>query len=289
MFLEDTHFYEDSRVWRRNFFENLKTRHPQYWREFEFDLTSQVDKTYILHLPHRTDKIKELNKNLKKVRIKGSDLSSAVTWWPGVFEQKEWDYDIHNPNYSFWYCWNMDPDPILYLNLGRIPRKRELEGHNVKCSLAESNIALGHVSILQDIVDNNIEKAFILEDDVQFTIGFSYLMDRMFKQLPDDWDMFYVSYHPCMWGFKSEPYSEDIVKIDTGVWWLSGVFISQRAAKKLLDNLPVIGPVDVWINYHMSDLNVYGSKYNCIGQNPDTASDNTHSYKLALKNIAKDI
>ena len=289
MFLEDTSFYEDSRLWRRKFFEMLKRMTPQYWRNYEFDLNAHVDKTYVLHLPHRTDKIKELVKNLKKVKTKGSDLSESVTWWEGSFGKTEWDLNIHNPNYSFWYCWSMDPDPKLYLNLGRIPRKKELESINVECSLAESNIALGHVSILQDIVDNNIDRAFILEDDVQFTIGFSYLMDRMFKQLPEDWDMFYVSYHPCMWGFKSEPYSEDIVKIKSGVWWLSGVFVSQRAAKKLLSNLPVIGPIDVWINYHMSDLNVYGAMYNCIGQNGEAGSDNTHSYKMKLENIAKDI
>lgn len=289
MFLEDTPFYEDSRAWRKNFFEILDQKPAKYWRDYQFDLESHIDKTYILYLPHREDKINTLKTNLQKVKTKNATLLESVTWWEGSFGKTEWDHAIHNPNYSFYYVWNMDQDPKMYLNLGRIPRKKELENYNITCSLAESNIALGHAGILQDIVDNNIDKAFVMEDDIQFTIGFSWLMDKMFKQLPEDWDVFYVSYHPCVYGFKSQPCSEDIVKIDSGLWWLSGVFISQRAAKKLLDNFPIVGPIDVWINYHLSDLNVYGSKYNCIGQDVQSSSDNTHSYKVALANIAKDI
>ena len=285
MFLEKTPFYKDTRVWRSNFFRMLDSKSSKYWNDYELDIDAYVDKTYVLHLPHRTDKLKTLKTNLQKIKTKNSTLLDSATLWEGSFGKTEWDKNIHNPNYSFHYCWNLDPDPMLYENLGRVPDVQELKDLNIECSLAESNIALGHVSILQDIIDTNTKAALILEDDIIFSQGFSWLIEKMFKQLPSDWDIFYVSYQPCMYGFESEPYSEDLVKINSGVWWLSGVFISQRAAKKLIDNLPVIGPVDVWINYHMDDLNVYASKYNCIGQNLNTVSDNTHSYKEAIHNI----
>lgn len=285
MFLQKTPFYKDTRDWRWNFFKTLETKPKKYWDNFELDIDKHVDKTYILHLPHRTDKVEALKTNLQKIKTKNSTLLDSVTWWEGFFGKTEWDKNIHDPNYSFYYCWNLDPDPMLHENLGRVPSTQELKDLNIECSLAESNIALGHTSILQDIVDTGAKAALILEDDILFTIGFSWLIEKMFNQLPPDWDIFYVSYAPCMYGFESEPYSEDLVKINSGVWWLSGVFISQRAAKKLIDNLPVTGPVDVWINYHMNDLNVYGSKYNCIGQNTNSSSDNTHSYKYAIHNI----
>jgi GR25 family glycosyltransferase involved in LPS biosynthesis len=92
-----------------------------------------------------------------------------------------------------------------------------------------------------------------------------------------------------MYGFKSEPYSEDIVKITSGVWWLSGVFISQRAAKKLVDNFPIIGPIDVWINYHFDDLNVYGAMYNCINQDTVSSSDNTNSFRGAIDDLKNNL
>ena len=285
MFLENTPFYKDTRVWRSNFFRMLDSKSSKYWNDYELDIDAYVDKTYVLHLPHRTDKLKTLKTNLQKIKTKNSTLLDSVTLWEGSFGKTEWDKNIHDPNYSFYYCWNLDPDPMLHENLGRVPDVQELKDLNIECSLAESNIALGHASILQDIVDTNAKAALILEDDIKFSQGFSWLIEKLFKQLPSDWDIFYVSYQPCMYGFESEPYSEDLVKINSGVWWLSGVFISQRAAKKLIDNLPVIGPVDVWINYHMDDLNVYASKYNCIGQNLNAVSDNTHSYKEAIHNI----
>jgi len=285
MHLQHTPFYKETRQWRDDFFKVLRTNPRKYWDDIELDIDKFVDKTYMLYLPFRTDKLNATKSNLAGVKTKNSTLLDSITWWEGSYGKKEWDKNIHNPNYSFYYCWGLDPDPIVELNLGRTASREELENLNVKSSLAESNIALGHASILQDIVDKNISSALILEDDVEFSIGFSWLVNKMFEQLPNDWDMFYISYAPCVYGFESEPYSEDIVKINRGLWWLSGVFISQRAAKKLLNNFPIVGPVDVWINHQMKDLNVYGSKYNCIGQRADVSSDNTHSYKYAVKNI----
>lgn len=285
MFLNDTPFFKDTRVWRNNFMDILTKRTTEYWNSYEFNIDEYIDKVYVLHLPHRVDKVKHIKSRLQTIKTKQSTLLDSVTMWPGYFGKTEWDSNLHNPNYSFQYCWSLDPTPKLYDILGRIPSANELENINIVSSLAESNIALGHLSILQDIVDNSIEHAFILEDDIDFTMGFSWLMEKTFKQLPDDWDMFYVSYQPCMYGFKSKPFSEDLVKIESGIWWLSGVFISQRAAKYLLSNLPVIGPIDVWINHHLQGLNVYGTKYNAIGQIKYLESDNTHSFRDAFKKI----
>lgn len=51
-----------------------------------------------------------------------------------------------------------------------------------------------------------------------------------------------------------------------------------RRCKKLLNNLPIIGPVDVWINYQFKDLKTYISRTNLILQADDTISDNTYSF-----------
>lgn len=286
MFLEDSPFYKDSRVWRENFIKIIGSNPRRYWDSIVFDIDAYVDKTYMLYLPSRVDKIKNAKEELQRVKTKNSTLLDSITWWEGFYGKTEWDENLHNPEYSFDYVWNIDPDPKVHKKLGRQATERELKNLILSTSTAESNIALGHVSILQDIVKNNIQHALILEDDIKLSAGFAWLMEKMLKQLPPDWDMFYVSYEPCYYGFKSEPYAEDIIKVESGVWWMSGVFISQRAAQKLLDNLPVIGPIDVWINYHMDGLNVFSSKYNCIGQNESLKSDNMHSYKYVINNIS---
>ena len=287
MYLNDTDFFKRSRVWRTEFLEKINSESPHYWNEYQYNLEQHIDKAYVLYLPHREDKKELLTKRLQHTKTKESNLLELVTWWEGYFNKTEWDPKIHNPNYSLRYVWDIEPTGEVIHNLGGTVVLDDLNKIGITASLSESNIALGHASILQDIVDNNIQHALILEDDALFSPGFSWLMERMFKQLPDDWDIFYVSYQPCIYGFKSEPYTEDIVKIKSGVWWLSGVFISQRAAKKLVDNFPIIGPIDVWINYHFDDLNVYGTMFNCINQDHKSISDNTNSFKEAINNLKK--
>ena len=66
MFLPYTPFYKDTRDWRRNFFKTLETKPKKYWEYFELDIDKHVDKTYILHLPHRTDRVEALKTNYKK-------------------------------------------------------------------------------------------------------------------------------------------------------------------------------------------------------------------------------
>jgi len=285
MYLKDTDFFKRSRVWRTEFLQKIHSEPPHYWNEYQYDLEQHVDKAYVLYLPHREDKKELLTKRLQHTKTKESNLLELVTWWEGYFNKTEWDPKIHNPNYSLRYVWDIEPTGDVIHYLGGTVVLDDLNKIGITASLSESNIALGHASILQDIVDNNIQHALILEDDALFSPGFSWLMERMFKQLPDDWDIFYVSYQPCIYGFKSEPYTEDIVKIKSGVWWLSGVFISQRAAKKLVDNFPIIGPIDVWINYHFDDLNVYGTMFNCINQDHTSSSDNTNSFKAVINNL----
>ena len=289
MHLYDTDFFKRSRVWRSNFFEKLSSKPAHYWHNYEYDFEQHIDKAYVLYLPHREDKINTLTERLKQNKTKKSNLFDLVTWWEGHYRQTEWDPKIHDANYTLKYVWDIEPTPEVARNIGKTFAPDDLKNINITASLPESNIALGHAGILQDIVNNNLKAALILEDDALFSPGFTWLMERMFRQLPEDWDIFYVSHQPCMYGFKSEPYSEDIVKITSGVWWLSGVFISQRAAKKLVDNFPIIGPIDVWINYHFDDLNVYGAMYNCINQDTVSSSDNTNSFRGAIDDLKNNL
>lgn len=291
MELKKTAFYKATLEWSEKFRKLLRSRPYNFWRRYMFDVNKHVDKIYMLHLPHQINRMVNIEKNLSLIRTPTGTLLDHVTLWAGFYKKTKWDHKLHEPEYSLEYAWKLQPSPELEENLGRLLSKHERETFKITCSLPESNIALGHLSILQDIVDNNHGHVLILEDDIRICDGFSFLITRAMNELPEDWDILYVSYQPVMYDFKSEPYSEDLVKIQRGVWWMSGVFVSQRAAKKLLSNLPVIGPIDVWINYHFDDLNVFGTKYNYISQNKTIDSNNEHSYHVALKNmkINKDI
>ena len=56
--------------------------------------------------------------------------------------------------------------------------------------------------------------------------------------------------------------------------------LTYEGAKKLLDNLPVIGPVDVWINYQFEKMKTYAMTDQIIWQAHDTQSSNSCSFGI---------
>jgi len=255
-------------------FQNIHCFLKRFFNIYKIDWKSYVQKTYILHLKNRTDRKINLTKELKSVKTITGDLSNEVTWWNGYKGLKEWDPKIHVSDYSFYYHYCIDRI-WHYENVSQ----KDMEARMLKCSVAESNIVLGHHSILKNIVDSDIPVSLILEDDVVFQYNIEKKLKDIFdNQLPKDWDILYVSALPVPNGFQCEKYSKDLLKLHSGVWWFSGIFITKRGAQKLLDNLPIVGPMDLWINYQFKDLNVYLTNNNLIEQSSKTKSDNTYSF-----------
>ena len=154
-----------------------------------------------------------------------------------------------------------------------------MENQIVKCSKPESAIALSHIKILKDIVKNDIDYALIMEDDVFFKFNFSKkFQDIMDNQVPKDFDILYLSSLPSKTGFTWDPHSKDLIRVYNGIWWMSGIVITKKTAKHLLDKLPVVGPIDVWINHQFEGLNVYMCKDNLLEQDGYDDSNNIYSF-----------
>ena len=75
-----------------------------------------------------------------------------------------------------------------------------------------------------------------------------------------------------------DPHSKNLARLFNGVWWMSGYCLTRTAAIHLLEQLPIVGPVDVWINYQFEGLQVYLAYNNIICQADNTYSDNTYSF-----------
>lgn len=54
--------------------------------------------------------------------------------------------------------------------------------------------SLGHLNIYEHIVENNFQRTLILEDDVIPDIKNLEQFPAIIKELPDDWDLFYLGY-----------------------------------------------------------------------------------------------
>jgi len=96
----------------------------------------------------------------------------------------------------------------------------------------------------------------------------SYFIDSIdiISKIPEDFS-----------NFQYEEYSKDLLSVKVGLWWLSGYVLTYEGAKKLLEKLPAVGPIDLWINYQFENMNVFAVKNTIIDQRPNTVSDNYYS------------
>jgi len=291
-------FIERAENWTEWFINKLKERSNHEWANHELDFYKYMDATYVLHVPKFTERKIMSSDRLSEQKIKsGKTLLDTVTWWNGFYGENHIDPSIHTPDFTYHYCWLTNPDPFQKFghkedDVIDIMRVEQMQNFIITASQAESNIAMGHVDILKDVVKKGHKAALIMEDDIIFGAGAMWLLESMFEeQLPHDWDLVYLSGQPCDWGFESEPHSRDLDRIYNGVYWMSGFIISQSGARKLLDNLPVIGPVDVWINHHFRDMKVYTTFKPYIGQDKTLRSYNRYSFADAIlkENNNKDI
>lgn len=291
-------FIKKSAHWTKWFIKKLAEKDNAIWQSHEFDFYKYMDATYVLHVPEFTDRKSITVDRLSEQKIKsGKTLLDTVTWWDGFYGENHIDPSIHVPEFTYHYCWLTNPDP--FQKYGKTEEEtidvmsvEEMQKFIITSSQAESNIAMGHVGILKDIVKNGHKAALILEDDILFGAAAMWLLESMFKeQLPSDWDIVYLSGQPCDWGFEAEPHSRDLSRAYNGIYWLSGYMVSQKGAQKLLDNLPVIGPVDVWINHHFRNMKVYTTFLPYIGQDKTLDSHNRYSFADAIlkENNNKDI
>jgi GR25 family glycosyltransferase involved in LPS biosynthesis len=131
----------------------------------------------------------------------------------------------------------------------------------------------------------------ILEDDVFFEAEFAEQLNRTWQELPKNhsnapkFDVLYVSFREVERGAQRIACSPNLVRPLNGYWWLSGYVLSNAGARKLLESLPVIGPVDLWMNHCFAKLDVYSTPSSVISQRTDLQSDNRYSILPLLSQI----
>ncbi len=134
-----------------------------------------------------------------------------------------------------------------------------------KLTEGEIGVALSQLSIYQDMIDNDIELALILEDDVNFSFGQEDLKS-IAKQLPSDWECIMLGHHtkrsrlidtlPSVWHQKKISQTQRLVRFAEAPVGAYGYLINKNGARKMLVEYRVIyKPIDMWND---KKLNIYG-------------------------------
>ena len=135
-----------------------------------------------------------------------------------------------------------------------------LKEHNInvsdsfmeKCNVGQLGCYLSHFSLWKYIVENSLEMAIVLEDDVKIYKNFNRIIDTVFENLPVKFDYVHLFIHPDK---QNVTYLEgkegDIIPAEDNFGTVAYI-ISLRGAKrltKLTELLKIQAPVDRQINF----------------------------------------
>lgn len=101
----------------------------------------------------------------------------------------------------------------------------------------------------------------------------------------DAFDVLYLSYMEACAPVPRVEVSDQLFRPLTGLWQLSGYVLSTRGAQRLLDMLPVRGPVDLWINHQFDTLDVFATRRPIVEQRLDYTSTNSYSILPVLAKV----
>lgn len=244
-------------------------------RQLKIDLGNYVQDVVVIHLKKRKDRYKQMKSEAKRIKLKFGNLWDKIRIQDGVdiSKVKIRKTKSFNPTYRFKSHYEVDPHPYW----------KDNKDEDIRCSNPEAGCTLSHINVWKDIVKKKTPHTLILEDDFFLDMEFQKKFKNVWSEVPEDFDLFYLSTLPSAYGFTWDPHSKNVIEIHNGVWWLSGYILSYEGAKKLVDNFPVCGPGDMWINHQFKNMSVYATKSNLIGQRPNTYSDNIYSFEKINK------
>ena len=153
----------------------------------------------------------------------------------------------------------------------------------IKMTRQEIAVARSHIEVWKAIAVGSDKHVLVLEDDVWFKQGAAAAISRGWSaairrcRAEGGPRLLYLSYEDA--GGTAERYDlcEALFRPVRGLWFLSGYVLSREGAAALLRAMPVVGPVDLWMNYRFNELGALALSSPAILQRPDSSSDNSYS------------
>ena len=153
----------------------------------------------------------------------------------------------------------------------------------VRMTRQEVAVARSHIEVWKTIAAGADDHVLVLEDDVWFRPGARAAIDNgwrdavahsLGRQGPQ---LFYLSYAVADPGAQHHKPTTSVFRPTRGLWFLSGYVLSRGGAAELLRAMPVVGPVDLWINYQLANLDVFALASPALAQRNDLVSSNAYS------------
>jgi len=153
----------------------------------------------------------------------------------------------------------------------------------IRMTRQEVAVARSHVEVWKDIATGRDNHVLVLEDDVWFRRGAAAAIDRGWRaalqrcRAKGGPHLLYLSYADAGGTAERVEVCDALFRPVRGLWFLSGYVLSRKGAAALLRAMPVIGPVDLWINHRFEELGALALSSPALLQRQDATSDNSYS------------
>ena len=247
---------------------------------------SWIGRIHVINLDREPRRWERISRELRRIRTPEGRLLDVTRRFSAVDARhcSEADLDAHpdvTRTYTLAEQLFVHPDPLL-------AARDDLGARSIRMTRQEVAVALSHVQVWRRVAEQDVQRALVLEDDIFFSRGFASCLDRVASQLDDegsDFDVLYLSYKQAPGDGARRHERGRVFDPVTGLWQLSGYVLTRRGARRLLDSLPVVGPVDLWINHRFADLTVHAVTRSLIPQRPGVASSNLYSVLPVLAEL----
>jgi len=153
----------------------------------------------------------------------------------------------------------------------------------IRMTRQEVAVARSHVEVWKTVAIGSNNFVLVLEDDVWFSRGAAAAIDRGWRaalqrcRYQGGPRLLYLSYADAGGTAERADVCDALFRPVRGLWFLSGYVLSRDGAASLLRAMPVVGPVDTWVNYRFEELGALALASPAILQRDDSASDNSYS------------
>jgi GR25 family glycosyltransferase involved in LPS biosynthesis len=153
----------------------------------------------------------------------------------------------------------------------------------IRMTRQEIAVARSHVEVWKAVATGADNFVLVLEDDVWFRRGAAAAIDRGWRaalrrcRSEGGPRLLYLSYADAGGTAERADVCGALFRPIRGLWFLSGYVLSREGASALLRAMPVVGPVDTWINYRFEELGALALSSPAILQRQDSPSGNSYS------------
>lgn len=240
---------------------------------------ASIGSILVINLDRQPDRWRKVVRELGRFRTSGGERLDTVTRRLAAIDARDGrevaaTADV-DPVYTMKDQLFVQPDIRLEACFG--------PDQQIRMTRQEIAVARSHIEAWKAVASGDDEHVLICEDDIWFTRGAASLIDCGWQAARDRSSeqsgphLLYLSYRDAGGTAERKDVCKALFVPLRGLWFLSGYVLSRKGAATLLRAMPVVGPVDLWINYRFGELGALALASPAILQREDFVSQNAYS------------